>query len=171
MILRSMKLNRFYIYLGLSFAAVMFFVAVDFNFSKQLIIITDFKNSQPYVDTLFPPANVKYNLITTLPVFFKVHLPNYYDRVYFSLEAENYSKSRIFIGTVIGPQVNLLPISDDLGEMPVPHDKEIKYILTTSDGKLSDPVMINSLKLRFERDKLDLNGYLQLCLKEIQKLL
>lgn len=166
-----MKSNKLLIYLGLSFAIVIYFAAAEFHFDKKMHIETDFSKTQPYAGMLYPPENVNKSLIAKTPVYFKVHLPEYYDRVRVIVEDDNPASVQLGLGVVTGAQIQIAPIGDKEMTIPLPRQDELKFVIASRPDSFDKPVVIKNFKLEFERDHLDLIGYLEIWAKGIRQIL
>lgn len=170
MVIRFMKLNRFFIYLALTLIIVMGLLIRDFGVFKIVEFDSNFLKPTPYIAMMNPPDRVYYNTVVGSPVFFWTNLPTIYDTAEVHLDLLNPKDIPVQIGFGSIPDQSTVPYYDGI-ILPLPKSTGVKFKLTFEGVDVSSAVRINSARIIFHRANYDLTGYLNIWKQNILKFL
>lgn len=168
MVIHSMKLNRFIIYLAITLIMIITLLIRDFGVFKTVEFESNFFKPTPYIAMLNPPDRVYFNTIVGTPVFFWTNLPTVYDTVEVHLDLANNENIPVQIGFASIPNQSSVPYHDGI-ILPLPKSTGVKFKLTFEGINSSSAVRINSARLIFHRENYDLTGYLNIWKQNIIK--
>ena len=158
--------KKFIIYITITLIVLIVLLLVDLNLTGKLVLSTDFKKDNHYFTILKPTARLDGDKIIAEPIYFDVKVPSAYDTVSIDLDYENNFNNNISIG-LIDDNGNpyLKPIEGKDHTFNLWLANKYRFVVSIPQINKNKPVVINGVRLKFQKDNLNLIKYLYLWVK------